>query len=81
MLRDGWQAEVGVVPTYCEGLVVSWASESFSAHDRLVYIAFRFSDIVIFQPKRLHNKFEESQIRYDGTYDTDKLKKFYLTQL
>jgi len=43
---------------------------------------YKFNDdIVIFQPKRLHNKFEENQIRYDGTYDTDKLKKFYQTQL
>lgn len=33
-------------------------------------------DIVIYVPKRLHNKFEEGEIKYDGNYDTDKIKKF-----
>ena len=35
-----------------------------------------FSDIVIYAPKHLHNKFEEGEIKYDGNYDTDKIKKF-----
>lgn len=33
-------------------------------------------DIVIFAPKRLHNKFEPNTFKYDGNYDTDKIKKF-----
>lgn len=35
-----------------------------------------YSDIVVYAPKRLHNKFEDDSIRYDGNYDTDKIKKF-----
>jgi protein disulfide isomerase family A protein 3 len=38
-------------------------------------------DIVIFAPKRLHNKFEESHTKYDGNYDTDKIKKFITNQM
>jgi protein disulfide isomerase family A protein 3 len=33
-------------------------------------------DIVVFHPKRLHNKFEESKLQYTGNYDTEKIKKF-----
>jgi len=33
-------------------------------------------DIVVFQPPRLANKFEEATTKYDGNYDTDKIKKF-----
>ena len=35
----------------------------------------------MFVPKRLHNKFEENTIRYDGNYDTDKIKKFLNTEM
>jgi protein disulfide isomerase family A protein 3 len=38
-------------------------------------------DIVIFVPKRLHNKFEEAEIKYDGNYDTDKIKKFLIGEM
>lgn len=38
------------------------------------------SDIVIFVPKRLQNKFEEPQVKYDGNYETDKIKKFLQTE-
>ena len=34
------------------------------------------SDIVVFHPPRLANKFEEATVKYDGNYDTDKIKKF-----
>uniref|UniRef100_A0AAF5Q208 Protein disulfide-isomerase n=1 Tax=Wuchereria bancrofti TaxID=6293 RepID=A0AAF5Q208_WUCBA len=35
-------------------------------------------DIVAYQPKKLHNKFEPSGFKYDGNYDTDKIKEFLL---
>ncbi|VDO45640.1 unnamed protein product, partial [Onchocerca flexuosa] len=35
-------------------------------------------DIVAYQPKKLHNKFEPNGFRYDGNYDTDKIKEFLL---
>jgi len=38
-------------------------------------------DIVVFHPKRLHSKFEDPHLRYDGNYDTDKIKKFYQTKM
>uniref|UniRef100_A0A914V9R8 Protein disulfide-isomerase n=1 Tax=Plectus sambesii TaxID=2011161 RepID=A0A914V9R8_9BILA len=38
-------------------------------------------DIVIYVPKRLHNKFEEGEIKYDGNYDTDKIKKFLINEM
>jgi len=38
-------------------------------------------DIVVFAPKRLHNKFEEDTLRYDGNYDTDKIKKFLNSEM
>jgi protein disulfide isomerase family A protein 3 len=47
-----------------------------SAKDVLEKYQFT-DDIVIFQPPRLHNKFEETYNRYDGNYDTDKIKKFF----
>lgn len=46
-----------------------------------VTVSYIFSDIVIFHPKRLHNKFEDAQTRYDGNYDTEKIKKFLSTQM
>lgn len=45
------------------------------------FIFFVFSDIVVFVPKRLHNKFEEPQIKYDGSYETEKIKKFLGTEI
>uniref|UniRef100_A0A915DI42 Protein disulfide-isomerase n=1 Tax=Ditylenchus dipsaci TaxID=166011 RepID=A0A915DI42_9BILA len=33
-------------------------------------------DIIVFVPKKLHNKFEPNEFKYDGNYDTDKIKNF-----
>ncbi|MCP9259867.1 Protein disulfide-isomerase [Dirofilaria immitis] len=38
----------------------------------------RFNDIVAYQPKKFHNKFEPNEFKYDGNYDTDKIKEFLL---
>uniref|UniRef100_A0A0R3RV38 Protein disulfide-isomerase n=1 Tax=Elaeophora elaphi TaxID=1147741 RepID=A0A0R3RV38_9BILA len=35
-------------------------------------------DIVAYQPKKFHNKFEPNGFKYDGNYDTDKIKEFLL---
>lgn len=35
-----------------------------------------FSDIIVFTPKKLHTKFESGEFKYDGNYDTDKIKHF-----
>uniref|UniRef100_A0A915ITF8 protein disulfide-isomerase n=1 Tax=Romanomermis culicivorax TaxID=13658 RepID=A0A915ITF8_ROMCU len=37
-------------------------------------------DIVIVQPKAWKSKFEESHLRYDGNYDTEKIKRFLGTK-
>uniref|UniRef100_A0A183IPG3 Protein disulfide-isomerase n=1 Tax=Soboliphyme baturini TaxID=241478 RepID=A0A183IPG3_9BILA len=34
------------------------------------------NDIVSFQPKCMYNIFEKPYVRYDGNFDTDKIKKF-----
>lgn len=33
-------------------------------------------DIVVYVPKKLHNKFDPDEFKYDGNYDTDKIKTF-----
>ncbi|XGW21347.1 hypothetical protein V3C99_004363 [Haemonchus contortus] len=33
-------------------------------------------DIVVYTPKKLHNKFDPNEFKYDGNYDTDKIKHF-----
>ncbi|CAJ0927683.1 unnamed protein product, partial [Mesorhabditis belari] len=33
-------------------------------------------DIVVYPPKKLQNKFEPNEFKYDGNYDTDKIKNF-----
>ncbi|CAL2030435.1 unnamed protein product [Caenorhabditis brenneri] len=33
-------------------------------------------DVVVFTPKKLHNKFDTNEFKYDGNYDTDKIKNF-----
>jgi len=33
-------------------------------------------DIAVYVPKKLHNKFDEDHFKYDGNYDTDKIKHF-----
>lgn len=33
-------------------------------------------DIVVYVPKKLHNKFDDDVFKYDGNYDTDKIKEF-----
>ena len=35
-----------------------------------------FSDIVLFQPKRLHNKFEESELKYNDDATVYKIKEW-----
>jgi protein disulfide isomerase family A protein 3 len=35
-------------------------------------------DIVVYVPKKLHNKFDTNEFKYDGNYDTDKIKDFLL---
>lgn len=35
-----------------------------------------FSDIVVYVPKKLQNKFDPNEFKYDGNYDTDKIKNF-----
>ncbi|CEF66381.1 Protein disulfide-isomerase A3 [Strongyloides ratti] len=35
-------------------------------------------DIVVFTPKKLQNKFESHEHKYDGNYDTDKIKTFLI---
>lgn len=37
-------------------------------------------DIVVYTPKKLHNKFEPNEFKYDGNYDTDKIKNFLLQE-
>ncbi|KAF7638195.1 Protein disulfide-isomerase [Meloidogyne graminicola] len=39
-----------------------------------------FFDIVVYVPKKLHNKFEPSFFHYDGNYDTDKIKNFLIQE-
>jgi protein disulfide isomerase family A protein 3 len=38
-------------------------------------------DIVLFHPKRLHSKFEDPAVKYDGNFDTEKIKKFLTTKI
>ncbi|CAJ0578176.1 unnamed protein product, partial [Mesorhabditis spiculigera] len=33
-------------------------------------------DIVVIPPKKLQNKFDSNEFKYDGNYDTDKIKNF-----
>jgi len=33
-------------------------------------------DIIVYVPKKLHNKFDPNEFKYDGNYDTDKIKNF-----
>lgn len=35
-------------------------------------------DIVVYVPKKLHNKFDPDEFKYDGNYDTDKIKHFLI---
>ncbi|VDD91578.1 unnamed protein product [Enterobius vermicularis] len=35
-------------------------------------------DIVVYVPKKFHNKFDDDVFKYDGNYDTDKIKEFLL---
>lgn len=35
-------------------------------------------DIVVYTPKKLHNKFDPNEFKYDGNYDTDKIKSFLI---
>lgn len=32
--------------------------------------------MVVYNPKKLHNKFDPNEFKYDGNYDTDKIKHF-----
>lgn len=33
---------------------------------------------MVFTPKKLHNKFDPNEFKYDGNYDTDKIKSFLI---
>jgi len=35
-------------------------------------------DIVVYVPKKLQNKFDPNEFKYDGNYDTDKIKQFLI---
>jgi protein disulfide isomerase family A protein 3 len=35
-------------------------------------------DIVVYVPKKFHNKFDANEFKYDGNYDTDKIKNFLI---
>jgi protein disulfide isomerase family A protein 3 len=35
-------------------------------------------DIVVYVPKKLQNKFDPTEFKYDGNYDTDKIKNFLI---
>ncbi|MFH4979771.1 hypothetical protein AB6A40_006480 [Gnathostoma spinigerum] len=37
-------------------------------------------DIIVYVPKKLHNKFEENKFQYVGNYDTDKIKEFLVKE-
>uniref|UniRef100_A0A7E4V5V0 Protein disulfide-isomerase n=1 Tax=Panagrellus redivivus TaxID=6233 RepID=A0A7E4V5V0_PANRE len=37
-------------------------------------------DIVVYQPKQLKNKFDPEEFKYDGNYDTDKIKHFLVEE-
>lgn len=37
-------------------------------------------DIVVYVPKKFHNKFESNEFKYDGNYDTDKIKNFLIQE-
>ncbi|KAI6202865.1 Protein disulfide-isomerase [Aphelenchoides besseyi] len=37
-------------------------------------------DIVVYVPKKFHNKFEGNEFKYDGNYDTDKIKNFLIQE-
>lgn len=38
-------------------------------------------DIVVYVPKKLHNKFDPNEFKYDGNYDTDKIKDFLVHEI
>uniref|UniRef100_A0A1I8B5H5 protein disulfide-isomerase n=1 Tax=Meloidogyne hapla TaxID=6305 RepID=A0A1I8B5H5_MELHA len=40
----------------------------------------KYNDIVVYVPKKLHNKFEPAFFHYDGNYDTDKIKNFLVQE-
>jgi len=35
-------------------------------------------DLVVYVPKKLQNKFDPNEFKYDGNYDTDKIKNFLI---
>uniref|UniRef100_A0AC34PWC8 Protein disulfide-isomerase n=1 Tax=Panagrolaimus sp. JU765 TaxID=591449 RepID=A0AC34PWC8_9BILA len=37
-------------------------------------------DIVVYVPKKLQNKFDPNEFKYDGNYDTDKIKNFLVQE-
>lgn len=41
-----------------------------------VTLSFGRNDIVLYRPKRLQNKFEESSVKYEGDTETYSLKAF-----
>ncbi|KRZ15094.1 Protein disulfide-isomerase A3 [Trichinella pseudospiralis] len=38
-------------------------------------------DIIVFVPKKYHNKFEDSKVVYEGNFDSDRIKKFLNSEI
>lgn len=38
-------------------------------------------DIVVYTPKKFQNKFDPNEFKYDGNYDTDKIKQFLIQDI
>ncbi|CAI4225233.1 unnamed protein product [Auanema sp. JU1783] len=49
---------------------------AYTANPEVLKAAGYSDDIVVFAPKKLATKFESNEYKYDGNYDTDKIKHF-----
>lgn len=75
-------AESDVAKTYAK-VAAALSSDLKFAHtsDSAILDKYKFKDdIVLFQPKRLHNKFEEAQQKYSDDVSTYKLKTWIKDQ-
>ncbi|WKX89358.1 hypothetical protein Q1695_008756 [Nippostrongylus brasiliensis] len=50
----------------------------YTSDPAVLKLAGYTDDIVVFTPKKLHNKFDPNEFKYDGNYDTDKIKNFLI---
>lgn len=48
----------------------------YTSNSEVIKKAGYTDDIVVYVPKKLHNKFDPDEFKYDGNYDTDKIKEF-----